>query len=381
MATKIVYLLIPFMTPFVFFLAAQITYDYGVLGLLGYSTMWTLSFILTFFVENKSGVLLTNSTLKKTVKSIYRMEIIICIFLVIKIIVTEIIPGYLAIINITLLITIPLLIIYLNKMNEKLVSIGTVLLGITLSFLIPTLVYLKVSIPTVYSGLHFLSTDLLKFDRVSTWWLILSIGIVLIAQQYIYRMENTDYKEQYKLGPFIIAGVIAAIVTISFGSISFLGSAQAVIPNLSDRVSIQVIYRFGGQFGQVLFVAILFFISFFILFKMWQSIKIVTVKSIPFSVGKYLFIPLIIVLYFNLTILDVFLLFGLLWGPFAGVIFLPSSLQNKTKLALFLGVAMSFTFAVLINIPAGIIIGAIASIGVTIGVILLELYRNRRILT
>jgi len=369
------------MTPFVFFLAAQITYDFGVLGLLGYSAMWSLSFILVFFAKNKNGVLLYNPALKKIVQYIYRLEIIICIFLIIKIILTEIIPGYLAFINIILLITIPLFIIYLNKMNEKLVSIGTVLLGITLSFLIPTLVYLKVSIPTVYSGLHFLSPDLLKFDRIATWWFILSIGIILIVQQYLYRIEDVDYKEQYKPGPFIIAGVIAGIVTISFGSISFLGSAQAVMPDLSDRVSIQVIYRFGGQFGQVLFVAILFFISFFILFKIGQSIKNMTVKSVPSSVGKYLFIPLIIVLYFDLTILDVFLLFGLIWGPFIGVIFYPSSSKNKTKLSLFLGLAMSVSFAVVIDIPAGIIIGAITSISIMISVILLELYKKRRILT
>lgn len=365
------------MTPFVFFLAAQIAYDYGVLGLLGYSIMWALSFVFVFFAKNKNGILLNNPLLKKIVKSIYRMEITICIFLVIKIILTEIVPGFLTVINMILLLIIPLFIMYLNKVNDKLVSIGTILLGIALSFLIPTLVYLKVSIPTVYSGLHFLSTDLLKFDRVATWWLILSIGIILVVHQYLYRISENEYKEQDKPGPFIIAGVIAAIVTISFGSISFLGSAQAVMPDLSDRVSIQVIQRFGGQFGQVLFVTIIFFISFFILFEIWQSIRSVTVKSIPISVGKYLFIPLIIILYSDLTIIDIFLLFGLLWGPFLGIIFLPSLSQRKTKILLFFGVTMSFTFAVLNDIPMGIIMGAVTSIIAMIGVSLVGLYKNR----
>ena len=368
------------MTPFVFFLAAQITYDYGVLGLLGYSTMWAISFIVVFFIKNKNGILQNDPVLMKIVKSIYQVEIIICLSLVVKIILTENIPGYLAFINIILLVIIPLFIIYLNKLNEKLVPIGTVLLGIALSFLIPILVYLKVSIPTVYSGLHFLSTDLLKFDKVATWCLILSIGIILMVHQYLFRMTDVEYKEQQKPGPFIIAGIISAIVTISFGSISFLGSAQAVMPDLSDRVSIQVIQRFGGQFGQVLFVSIIIFISFFVLNKIWHSIKAITSVSIPASVGKYLFLPLIIVLYLDLTILDVFLLAGLIWGPFSGIILLPSVSRNKTRASLFFGMAMGFTFAVTVDITSGIIIGAITSITVMFGVRLLTLYKKKNIL-
>lgn len=365
------------MTPLVFFLAAQITYDYGVLGLLGYSLMWVLSFIIIYFSKHISVFLKEDFILKEIAKYIYIFETVVCIFLVIKIILTETYFEYLTLINIALMIVILISIISLNKLNEKFVSIGTILLGITLSFLLPTLVYLKVSIPTVYSGIHFLSTDLLKFDRSATWLLICCLGIIVVVHQHLYRLVDAQYTEKKRVSSFLIAGIIAGIVTISFGSISFLGRAQAVLPDLSDRVSIQVIYRFGGQFGQFLFISITVFISFFILTKIWKSVKGSNKKSAALFILKYLLGPGFIVAYLDFTLLDVVLLFGLVWGPFLGVILFPTSSVILPRLSVAVGIIVGIVLSLQFDIPKGIAVGTIITVLIMLSIRLVSIYKEK----
>lgn len=358
MATNIIYLLIPLMTPIAFFLAAQITYDHGVLGLLGYSFMWALSFIVFYFTQNRKSIAIQDPLLRGAIKGIYIVEIIFCIFLVLKIILTETDFIYMTLIHIVLMATVPLFVFYLYKINAKLVAIATILLGIAISFLIPTLVYLKVSIPTVYSGIHFLSTELLKFDRFGTWLLVASLGVLLVARQYLYRMVDVHHKEQGRFVPFLLAAIISSIVIISFGTISFLGRAQAVLPDLSDRVSIQVINRFGGQFAQILFMAVTIFMVFFIFLKLWESVKGGSHKYNPLLFGIYTLIPGLVVPYAHITLLDAFLYFGLLWSPLCGLIVVPVSSVYQTRISFLFGLCVSLTTGLIFTIPTGILAGA-----------------------
>ncbi|MFS0576664.1 hypothetical protein AB1K83_13580 [Sporosarcina sp. 179-K 3D1 HS] len=370
MASKIIYLLIPLMTPIAFFLAAQITYDHGVLGLLGYSIMWALSFIAFYFTQNRKPVAIQDPILRSVIKGVYIIEVIFCIFLVLKIIFTETDFIYMTLINIILMATVPLFVIYLYKFNPKLVAVATVLLGIAISFLIPTLVYLKVSIPTVYSGIHFLSTDLLRFDRPATWLLVASLGIILVARQYLYRMVDIHHKARTRFAPFLIAAIISSIVMISFGTISFLGRAQAVLPDLSDRVSIQVINRFGGQFAQILFMSITIFMIFFIFITLWESIKGGPKKYNPLLIVIGTLIPGLVVPYVNITLLDAFLYFGLFWSPLFGLIFVPVTTIYRTRIGFLFGLCMSLAVGLIFTIPFGILAGACSSFLLSIVLVL-----------
>lgn len=379
MATNIIYLLIPFISPVAFFLAAQITYDYGVLGLLGYAFAWALSFIIIYFTKNIMSSWQEDTFLKKIAKDLYMIEIILCIFLVLKIILTETLFEYVTFINLALIILIFLAIICLEKVSENIVSIGTVLLGITLSFLLPTLVYLKVSIPTVYSGVHFLSTDLLRLDDSATWLLIGSLGMIVIAHQHLYQLIDRQPFTRNRMSTFWIASIIAGIVTISFGTISFLGRAQAVLPNLSDRVSIQVIYRFGGQFGPFVFIAITAFISFFVLGKVWKSLSrdVKNKKAILLSFIKYLLIPGLTVVYVELTLLDIVLVFGLIWGPLASTFTIPSSNKRARKVAVGIGIVTSIVTSLMLDLSWGVINGTLSTTCIMLILHVLDLYRNK----
>ncbi|MEK3935706.1 hypothetical protein MKY41_10315 [Sporosarcina sp. FSL W7-1349] len=361
MASNIIYLLLPLMTPLAFFLAAQITYDHGVLGLLGYSSMWALSFIAFYFTQNRKPVAIQDPILRSAIKGVYIIEVIFCIFLVLKIILTETDFIYMTLIHIILMATVPLFVFYLYKFNPKLVAVATVLLGIAISFLIPTLVYLKVSIPTVYSGIHFLYTELLRFDRPATWLLVASLGILLVARQYLYRMVDIHHKEQARFVPYLIAAIISSIVMISFGAISFLGRAQAVLPDLSDRVSIQVINRFGGQFAQILFMSITIFMIFFIFIKLWESVKGGSNKSNLLLIGICILIPGLVVPYANITLLDAFLYFGLFWSPLCGLIAVPVSSIYQTRISFIFGLCIGLLVGLVFTIPLGILGGACSS--------------------
>lgn len=379
MATNIIYLLIPFMSPVVFFLAAQITYDFGVLGLLGYAFGWTASFILIYFTRGKIASWKKDEFLKGVVKELYRLEVIVSVFLVIKIIITETLFEYLTFINLVIIVLIFIAIVFLEKVNKNFVSIGTILLGITLSFLLPTLVYLKVSIPTVYSGVHFLSTELLRLDDSATWIMIGSLGIIIATHQHLYQLIDSHSIKHNRMSSFWIASVIAGIVTISFGTISFLGRAQAVLPNLSDRVSIQVIYRFGGQFGPFVFIAITAFISFFVLGKIWKSITldVKNKKAIVPSFIKYFIAPVLVVGYIDFTLFDVFLVFGLIWGPLLSTFIIPSMNQVVKRGTVGIGIIMGLVASLSLGIAWGVIIGAMSTAIILLAIYLIELYRSK----
>ncbi|MFF2755005.1 hypothetical protein ACFVR1_14795 [Psychrobacillus sp. NPDC058041] len=362
MGTKIIDLLIPSITPVMFFLAAQVAYDFGVAGLLGFSIMLAISFYIIYLLKNKKVSRIHDPLLKKLVYSLYFIETSLSIFLVGKIIFSEAATQYFQVIIIILVLVATIFVLFLRKFEEKWVSTSTIVLGLIVSFLIPTLVYLRVSIPTVYSGLHFLSRDMLTININESIFLILGLGIILVAHQYGYHTVYEKVKIGHKSRSFIIAGLISANVLIAFGSISFLGRAQAVFPDLSDRVSMQVMSRFGGQFGQLLFVSTSIFISIYVVIRLWKTMQNESSNYRSLSFFYYLFFPLIIVVFWDLTLLDIFLFFGLIWGPLYSVIIWPSESSVKTRISFIAGLVLSIVFFTLYDVIIGILAGTISSI-------------------
>lgn len=349
------------MMPFIFFIAAQISYDFGVLGQLGFSMMWLVVYLFLYVVSKRAHFLREDLLLASIFNWLYRIEILICITLIFKIIVTETFFHYIAIIYLILLFVIPIAMLYMMKLNGKIVVIGTILLGITLTFLIPILVYLKVSIPTVYSGIQFLSVESLQFNQLSTLLLVISLGAVFIVHQFQYRQINSVEQRQEFL-PYFMAGMIAAITTISFGSISFLGRAQAVLPDLSDRACIQIINRFGGQFGQFLLVGTLIYISFFTLLHLWKGMKQTIPQRMSYSFLLYIALPIIIALYIEITLLQVLLLFGLGWSSLFGLLFFHTSSHWKSRASVGIAFFVAIIVAFFTSLSIGILAGALASI-------------------
>lgn len=345
-----------------FFLAVQVAYDYGVTGLIGFSFVLAISFYIIYLVKNKKAYRMNDPMLEKIFYSLYFIETSLSIFQVGKIIFSEAATQYFKVIFFVLIVVSTIFVLFLRKYEEKWVSTSTIVLGLIVSFLIPTLVYLKVSIPTVYSGLHFLSRELLTINIDQSFFVILGLGIVLIVHQYVYHMLYDNVKDEQKSRAFIIAGLISANVLIAFGSISFLGKAQAVLPDLSDRVSMQVMSRFGGQFGQLLFVSTSIFISIFIIIRLWNTMQNKSLSHQSLSFFYYLFLPLTIVIFLDLTLLDIFLFFGLIWGPLFSVILWPSESNVKIRISFVGGLVLSITFYLLQGAIMGIFAGIIGSI-------------------
>lgn len=367
LGTQVVHILIPWVTPAIFLLSAQITYNSGVLGLLGFSFTGILSYYVFFFLKNKTKVTAIDPRLKKLMFDLLIIESAICIFLVCKIIITGTFFDNPLYITSTLIITVSIFFLFIKNSNMNWISTSILLLGLIVSFLIPTIVYLKVSIPTVYSGLHFLATDMLMLNNKHTWMFILILFIIMIAHQFLQFIFYDQEKSNYRGASYIIASFIWGIVPISLGSLAFLAKAQAIWPNLTDRVSLMVINTFGGQFGKTTFILI----SIIMIFNQVSRFQIVY-KRQPFNkrfynIFAYLLVPSIL-LFFNITILDVVLFFGLLFGPMLGIILWASVNKYVTRTVYMLGVTVSFIFYFIGDIYIGVLMGTIVS-GILMNVI------------
>ncbi|MFE8701573.1 hypothetical protein ACFYKX_13295 [Cytobacillus sp. FJAT-54145] len=360
MATKIIFLLIPWITPVIFLLSAQIAVDYGVHGLLGFSIMGAISFIAIFFLQRKAIFSKFDDSFKNFLYSLYVIELCICISIVIEIIIKESFYYFFSIINVLFIIVATVVFIFLQRINEKL-SISIVISGLIFSFLIPTLVYLKVSIPTVYSGLHFLATDMLKFNDRYTWLLVVTLGIILIAHQYLYHMFYYKGLDNQRAFTYLISSMVWLVVPISLGSLAFLAKAQAVWPDLSDQVSIMVINRFGGQFGQMLFLVTSIFIIITLVTRMLKDFR----KRSQFKGSLWLFVhfilPVIVAFSFKITLLQVIIVFGLVWGPILGVVLGGSNMRKINILGVIIGFSVSSTLSIIYSLPIGILLGTAVS--------------------
>ncbi|WP_042354168.1 hypothetical protein [Bacillus rubiinfantis] len=360
MATTIIQKLIPWITPLIFFISCQIALDHGILGLVGFSIIGAVSFFIIYFYQKGQTFQQLDRWLHIFIYSLYTIELLTCLLMVGKmfaLLFINNIPYY----TIFSLITIVAVILIFLRVNQEGQAITTVILGLIFSFLIPTLVYLNVSIPTVYSGLHFLANEMLRFDSRETWILLVNIGIILIAHQFLHHYFSPNGKTKEKIGPTIISALIWMVVPISLGSIAFLAKAEAIWPEQSDHICILVIQQFGGHFGQVLFLMTNILILIGQGVRMWGNVRSSESQRFPLIALLYTFVPVVIVTFFKITLLDVLLYFGLLWGPLTGVFLWTSANQLLNRFVLGAGFIVSVVTAILYSLELGIIAGSVFS--------------------
>lgn len=360
MASKMLNKLIAWITPVIFLLSAQIAIEHGVFGLLGFSFLGAISFIFVYFLQRRSRYTLLDKKFKDLIYILLLMEIIACIINVVEVIVSKSFQNFLSIINVSLIVFIVVIILFLQNKKRNWLYVCMIILGLIFSFLIPTLVYLKVSIPTVYSGLHFLANDMLRFDNHLTWQLFSVMGVIFLTHQILYHlffMRN----DNAKLGTYLVSSLIWVVVPISIGSLAFLAKAQAIWPELSDQVSVLVIQQFGGHFGQTILYVTCFFLIISESVVIWDNFKKRYHDKLLLISFFLVIIPLVIVLSFNITLLDILLFFGLIWCPLFGVILWTSGNKVINRIVFALGVFLASILSIQYSAMIGMMVSALFS--------------------
>ncbi|MFY0542595.1 hypothetical protein [Brevibacillus sp. H7] len=359
--TQIIFVLISWFTPVVFLMVPQIAYDYGVLGILGLVIMQVASFYLFFFWRTRLAARRVEEGLHRLVHFLYLTESVSCMLLAGKIVISQSLWMDSFFFFMVLLIVVFMLLGFAKNWFVKWIAVGVVVVGMIASFLIPTLVYLKISIPTVYSGLHFLATDMLKLDVQQTWLFILVLGISILVHHYLFYMYGgvSQIRTPKSFLSYLLASVLFAFVPISLGSLSFVAKAQAIWPELTDHVSLQVIEQFGGQFGKSLFLMALVVTIIYEIFRVKRSYSDFH-QSYPKSLAL-LPIPLAIVFTSHVTLLDVVTSFCLLWGPLLPVLLWAKGSRTRMFIAFGLGAAAGIGFALYGDVLTGVLYGTCLS--------------------
>lgn len=352
------------MLPYLFFLTAEISYVYGVAGLLYYSFSWIFITIAVYFIRMKAEYLLKDTTLFSVLRAIYIIETLTCTFLVFKMLFGENLFRYTIITYIIVIFIVPIVMFYIYIWNRKSLIIGTVFLSIMLSFLIPILVYLKISIPTVYSGIHFLYQEMIQLNHLNSLPTILALSVIFSMQHLIY-LKSKHSEEAPSLFSFLITGVIMCCITLSFGTISFLGRAQAVLPDLPDRVTIQVVNRFSGQIGQLLLLITLVYLTIFFLIKIIPLHRSSLNLKSCFKNVLYVCIGLLLASIFNLTIINTLLIFGFVWASILGSIIFSSKKPTINKLVIFFSLITGILISMYFPVSIAILVTAIFSLFLT----------------
>lgn len=353
--------LIAWITPVIFLLSAQIAVEHGVFGLLGFSFLGALSFLFVYFLQKRRRYMNLDAKLKNLIYVLLLMEITACTINVVEVIVLKSFQNFLSIINISLIVFIIVIILFLQSKNRNWLHVSMIILGLIFSFLIPTLVYLKVSIPTVYSGLHFLANDMLRFDNFLTWQLLAVLGVILLSHQILYHLFFIKNDSTVKFGTYLVSSLIWLVVPISIGSLAFLAKAQAIWPELSDQVSVLVIIQFGGHFGQTILLVTCFFLLIGKSVIIWDNFKKRFHDRFALLTIFIVIIPLVIVLSAKITLLDILLFFGLIWSPLFGVILWTSTNMYINRIVLALGILLAFVLFTLYSAMVGMMASALFS--------------------
>lgn len=362
LGTQVIFILISWFSTVIYLMSPQIAYDYGVLGVIGFAAMGVISFSLFYLWRAKRIHDKPKVWIRSIVHFLYLIETFSFLLLVIKIVLGQSFwaEGF---VYISLVCAVSVIIIgFTRKWFVKWIAAGVVVLGMIASFLIPTLVYFNISIPTVYSGIHFLATDMLRLDAERTWLLIPVMGISILVHHYLIYLHGgvEQIRIPKRFFAYLMASLLWAFVPVSLGSLSFVAKAQAIWPELADHVSIQVIEQFGGQFGKSLFLMTLVITIIYEIFRI-KDACLEFYRLHPKSTIILLLVPVGIILLPHLTLFDVMIYFSLLWGPLLPVMVWSNQDQRRSLLALAIGVLTSITLALLGKIFVGILLGTLLS--------------------
>lgn len=299
-----------------FLASSQASYEYGVIGLLCYCLAGLSSFLFMYMVLKKNDDLpIRKNKMPGAFNWLYHMENVIIAILVGKMII-KLFYGLNVIVAICLFVIFYQFMILARNKKPHAGSLFIVIMSLITTVLIPTLVYLKVSVPTVYSGVNFLATDMLILDDPSSWL----IGAVLFIRFSAHSLLNehmwniyTRMKRSKRAPSFTLSSFIWLFLPLSIGTLSFVAKASAVWPALNDEVSLSVVHNFGGQFGVALFVVTLLVIMF-------SSVSTYFVHhaygrgEAVIKIGTVIIAALVAILLPELTILDVMFYFSFVWA-------------------------------------------------------------------
>ncbi len=360
LGTQIIKLLMPWINPITFLLASVIAYEFGMLGLLVFAFITAVSFLIIFFISKRPITFVKDIQLRKVIYIIFVTEIFIIILLVSKKIILGLHKGYFSIIYI--LITVLLVsIFYIGNRSKNWISNSIVVLGLIISFLIPTVSYLKVGIPTVYSGLYYLDADMLTFNLKHVWTSFIVWAIIVTIHQYLFYfhyMKNGVSKLNNK--SLLISSLICMIIPISAGSLAFLAKASVLWVDSVDNVSLLIIYEYGGSFGKILFVIISLFILINLFLKVGASLGTYGFKG-KLEILYFLTIPIIVVTALDISILNVFLFFAVFWGPLISMILFAGNLNQGLKVSYTIGVITALLTMHVSTLPFAIILSCLST--------------------
>ncbi len=299
-----------------FLASSQASYEYGVIGLLGYCLAGIASFLFIYLLlKRNDGMLGRKKEMLEAFKWLCQLENIIIFILAGKMII-KLFYGLNIIIAACMLVIFYQFIILARNKNQYPGSLMLVILSLVTTVLIPTLVYLKVSVPTVYSGVDFLATDMLILDEPSSWLIVVILCVRFSAHNLLNEQIWSIYskiKQTKRALSFTLTPLIWMFLPLSIGTLSFVAKASAVWPALNDEVSFNVVQQFGGQFGGALLVVTLIVIMFSSI-----STYVIHQESGQFSaaikVGTEIIAVLIAAFIPDLTILDVMFYFSFIWA-------------------------------------------------------------------
>jgi hypothetical protein len=331
----------------VFFASTQVSYLYGVSGLIGYSLAGLSSSMGIYFflkklhksrINNLSDLLLSKfgdkdgANLLNIIHWVFWLELLLYSVLASKIIL-QLLFGWSVIVSVIIVAVFLQLAIFFKYGRLHMASLVIVILSLASTVLIPTLVYLKVSVPTVYSGVKFLATEMLVLDQSGYWVFGIALFIRFVAHGILNSNIWSTYsqiKENRQGLCFLLSIWLWVFIPISIGSLSFVAKAQAVWPESPDEVGILVVRHFGGEIGVFLLTVslitiIISSISFFMVEAIEKSKKALVTKACLIVIAG-----LITLAFPNLTFLDAMLYFGLVWAALVPILLInPNSNYSR----------------------------------------------------
>ncbi|MGE7273187.1 hypothetical protein ACQKK5_17200 [Brevibacillus panacihumi] len=352
LAKKIVFLLIANVPPMLFLLAPQIAYDYGVVGIVGFTAAGMLSFLFTRLMyqrtrEQEGGGLQT-AMLFFSIAQFGCYLLLTAKIIILRTYLNDSVWYLLALAGVITAI----ILLASRRGYGRWIPVSVIMMGMIASVIIPTLVYLHVSIPTVYSGVHFLSIDTLSANRAEMWWVMAVFFMGMMAQQLLPVFFGNGKQKglSQQAYPHTLSAFLWSCLPISLGSLAFVAKAQAIWPKQTDQVGVFVIEQFGGEVGHTLFLVS---ILSMLIYSLASTVKKVR-KSVLGARGLIggLLLAVSISLWPDITMLDVFVGFCLVWGPLLSVI----TVGTKSKANLLFFFTGSVT-AVVVSLQTGMIPG------------------------
>lgn len=340
-----------------FLAAPQATYEMGIIGLLGYCLAGPASLVCFYFILSKNKTFRAGygHFILKWFRPFYHWEnFLICV------IAAKLIMGLFYNMNLVIFLGLAFILYQFFRLEKQksvyLRSLVMMILSLIAAILLPTFVYLEVSVPTVYSGVHFLAPDMIELAAPAGW----VTGLILAIRFLAHHMVNVNMRENFlgmkhskRPAAFAVSSAMWFLIPLSMGTLAFVAKASAVWPASNDEVSIQVIRQFGGQLGLVLLVVTLLVMLVSVLAEQLVSssrsrgnkagplMTFVTAAGIAF-------------LFPQLTILEVMVYSSLVWAVMVpAILCFAAENEHVGKVIAIMSVSVAAGFSVLFSFGFG----------------------------